>query len=105
MTRTFLIIGGLAMMTMACTTPSEDGAVGPAPPAAEGSDGHCNAEGLNDLIGRPRSDQLGAEAQRRSGARTLRWINPGDAVTMDFREDRLNITLDAQSRVEGLSCG
>ncbi len=60
---------------------------------------------LGPLVGRARSEALGAEAQRLSGAGRLRWIRPGDAVTMDYRTDRLNIHLDAQDRVEHFSCG
>lgn len=65
----------------------------------------CSVEGLDDLVGRPATQELGAEALRRSGARTLRWIRPGDMVTMDFREDRLNVHLDQANRVERLRCG
>ena len=97
-------IGGLAIMTMACAAvPPEDGSI--EPPREVGASGECNAEGLDNLIGRARTEELGAEALRRSGARALRWIRPGDAVTMDFRQDRLNISLDAQNRVERLHCG
>ena len=67
--------------------------------------GACQAEGLGDLVGKPATAQLGAEAMRRSGATRLRWIQPGDAVTMDYSESRLNIHLDAGNRVERLACG
>ena len=76
-----------------------------APPPPSPSSGQCRADDLGDLTGRPASQQLGAEAVRRSGARTLRWIRPGDAVTMDYRSDRLNVTLDGAGRVEGFTCG
>ena len=67
--------------------------------------GACRAEGLDDLVGRQATTELGAEAIRRSGARSLRWIQPGDVVTMDYREDRLNIHLDGRNRVDRLICG
>jgi hypothetical protein len=67
--------------------------------------GRCSADGLADLVGREGTSALGAEALRRSGARTIRWIRPGDAVTMDFREDRLNLNLDAAGRLERANCG
>ena len=95
------VVLGALMMTMACTAVPPDGE-----PAGAGSSTYrCEADGLADLVGRPATADLGAEALRRSGARTLRWIRPGDAVTMDFREDRLNIHLDAEHRVERLACG
>jgi hypothetical protein len=42
--------------------------------------------------------------QTRSGARTLRWIAPNTAVTMDFRPDRLNVYVDAKGRIERFTC-
>jgi hypothetical protein len=75
---------------------------GETPP--EGS-GACRTEGLLELAGQPATQALGAEALRRSTARALRWIRPGDMVTMDYREDRLNIHLDAAGQVERFACG
>ena len=100
-----ILTGALAMTTMACTTvPPADGSN--ENPQEVGMSGRpCNADGLDDLVGRPATQELGAEALRRSHSRILRWIQPGDAVTMDYRQDRLNISLDAQNRVEGFQCG
>ena len=88
------------MMTMACAAvpPGEE-------PPREVGVGACTTEGLQDLAGQPATSALGVEAMRRSGARALRWIRPGDAVTMDYREDRLNVRLDAENRVEAFNCG
>lgn len=69
------------------------------------SSGACRTEGLDELVGRPATQALGTEAMRRSGARAIRWIRPGDMVTMDHREDRLNVHLDAPGRVERFACG
>ena len=65
----------------------------------------CDAGPAQSLVGRQATSELGAEALRLTGARTIRWIQPGQAVTMDYREDRLNISLDAQNRVGRMSCG
>ena len=70
-----------------------------------GATGPCDAASLGDLVGQAPTRELGTEAMRRSGARSLRWIRPGDAVTMDYRPDRLNVRLDARHRVEAFSCG
>lgn len=77
----------------------------PPPPAGPGVERACRAEGLGDLVGRSASSALGSESMRRSGAGALRWIRPGDAVTMDYREDRLNIHLDERGRVQRFECG
>lgn len=67
--------------------------------------GACSVDGLNDLVGRQASAELGADAMRRSRATRLRWIQPGDVVTMDYSESRLNIHLDSRNRVERIVCG
>ena len=74
-------------------------------PREVGADGMCTTDRLQELVGQPATSELGAEAMRRSGARALRWIRPGDAVTMDYRTDRLNVRLDADNRVERFDCG
>ncbi|HST35160.1 MAG TPA: I78 family peptidase inhibitor, partial [Allosphingosinicella sp.] len=56
-------------------------------------------------VGRARSDSLVAEVARRSGARRVRWIRPGDAVTMDYSAERLNVHLDEQGRILRFACG
>ena len=85
----------LSLLLTACTT------VEPSPSPR----GECNAAPLADLVGRPSSAELGAEALRRSGASRLRWIRPGDVVTMDYSPQRLNIHLDSQGRVDHFACG
>ena len=82
------------------------GACAAAPqPQVIGSGAVCKADGLADLVGKPATADLGAQALERAGARTLRWIQPGTAVTMDFRQDRLDIHLDEQNVVKQLACG
>jgi hypothetical protein len=99
--KAMLAAGGAMLMTMACATvpPGED------VPEIGDPRYQCNAEGLGDLVGRQATQELGADALRRSNSRSLRWIRPGDAVTMDYRPDRLNIHLDARGRVERFNCG
>lgn len=67
--------------------------------------GRCWAEGVQFLVGKQGSAVLAAEALSYSGARVVRWIRPKQAVTMDLREDRLNITVDKRQRVKKLTCG
>jgi hypothetical protein len=65
----------------------------------------CRGEGLERFVGQAATQEIGAEMLRVSGARTLRWVSPGMAVTMDFREDRLTVYLDAANRIERSNCG
>jgi uncharacterized protein involved in type VI secretion and phage assembly len=76
-----------------------------APPAEAGGSGRCDSARAGKLVGRERSEALGAEALRLTGARALRWIAPGTMVTMDYREDRLNLRVDPAGKVIKVDCG
>ncbi len=67
--------------------------------------GKCWVEGVQFLVGKQGNSVLASEALSYSGARTIRWIRPKQAVTLDFREDRLNIMVDKHERVTKLTCG
>ena len=81
----------------ACTTVPAEG-----PPQASGK---CRAGGLERYVGQAATAENGAAILRESGARTLRWIPHGSAVTMDYSEQRVNVKLDPQRRIEAVTCG
>lgn len=74
------------------------------PVAAFGA-GTCDAKPAVALIGRIADDALLTEAKRSSRSKTARVIAPGTMATMDYRTDRLNLTVDADRRVVGVGCG
>ncbi|MBS0478892.1 MAG: hypothetical protein JSR79_06285 [Proteobacteria bacterium] len=80
-------------------------ACAPQPPVSGPSRGKCSTAGLENLINKVATVALADEALKRSGATTSRAIGPGQAVTMDYRVDRLNIYLDAKGKVERFTCG
>jgi hypothetical protein len=97
-----MVAGALLLMTSACMAP----AMGEEVPVHGETPGYrCDASGAQNLVGQQATQGLGARALELTGARTIRWIRPGDVVTMDYREDRLNIHLDGRGRVERLTCG
>ncbi len=65
----------------------------------------CNADRVQPLVGREAKPQVIERAKQRSGARTVRVIKPGMAVTMDYRSDRLNVELDDVNTIKALRCG
>jgi hypothetical protein len=67
--------------------------------------GQCDAAAVQDLVGKPASSELGADALTRSHAAVMRWLRPGQIVTMEYRADRLNLNLDAQNVVARIGCG
>ena len=97
-----LTIACLALETAACTTMAAD-----TPPAMGPGMGPdtCDAAPAQGLIGGAASTELAAEAQRLSGAEMVRWLQPGQAVTMEYRHGRLNIGLDKDNKVESINCG
>lgn len=80
----------------ACTS------IQPAAPLAP--EDRCSPATLGQYAGLPATAELGAAMLRANGKTALRWVQPGMAVTMDFREDRLTVYIDAAGRVERVSC-
>ena len=69
------------------------------------SGGTCNADPAQSHVGKPASDANVQAAFKASGAKTMRSIKPGQAVTMDYREDRVNVYQDASGNIERIGCG
>lgn len=65
----------------------------------------CGQSLVQTFLGLRANDALRAEITERSGAGTIRWIEPNTAVTMDFRADRLNGEIDEDGAIRTLRCG
>lgn len=74
-------------------------------PSNSSNEGACRSEQLNQFVGQKADASVGAKMLEVSGARVLRWVAPGMAVTMDFRADRLTVTYDAAYMITQVSCG
>ena len=76
------------------------------PPAVDGGGGSvCRQQTFEEFIGQVATPQVGAELLRASGAKVIRWVQPGMMVTMDYREDRLTVRLASNNRITTASCG
>lgn len=75
------------------------------PPPGPPSAGLCNAQGAIAAIGRAPTADVVERARVDSGSASVRVIRPGDAVTMDFRGDRLNLNVNARDAIDGVKCG
>ena len=93
MIRQALLMSAVAISACAPKSP------GATPPATS-----CDADQVQRFVGQP-ADAAQAEAQRLSGARSVRRYATGDMLTMDYRADRLNIETDATGRIVKLTCG
>ena len=65
----------------------------------------CRQQAFVDFIGKVATSEIGARLLRESGARTIRWVQPGMMVTMDYREDRLTVRLASNNRIVTAGCG
>jgi len=95
--RTLFMLPALLGLAACASQPAADETVA--------SGGTCNAEPAQSYVGKPASDANVQAAFKASGAKTMRSIKPGQAVTMDYREDRVNIHQDASGHIERITCG
>ena len=65
----------------------------------------CGAENFSQFVGKQRSDAVTKQVAEQYGATGIRWIEPGMAVTMDYRENRLNVRLDDKGVILSFDCG
>lgn len=96
--RSIAVLPALALLLGACATTGEE------PPQRELA-GECDSSGVQEHIGHRATAESGATLLRLTGARTLRWVPPRTAVTMDFRADRLTVSYDDDMVIERISCG
>ena len=96
--------------------PADSGAM-PAPPAAESTSPAdaavgepdqapaCDAEPVQRFVGETYTPELGEQARVAAGAKVARALRPGEVVTMEYRYDRLTLTLDESGRISNAACG
>lgn len=65
----------------------------------------CKADAVQSHVGHKATPEAGATLLKLSGARTLRWGPPRSAMTMDYRQDRLNVMYDDSYTITQISCG
>ncbi len=98
----------LAATLTACASASGGGATATTPPPDSSPSQEspmCRHDAASRWIGTTLTDAIQEEARKATGAATVRAIGPDDMVTMDFREDRLNIRVDAQRKILSFDCG
>ena len=115
-----LALAGLFALS-ACATPSQDppatedsadGFAAPPPPPAMDEPGtnedpvmSCDAKAGQWAVGKVADDALVARVKADTGSDRVRVIKPGMMVTMDYREDRVNLDVDKANKVLTVRCG
>ena len=70
--------------------------------------GHGAAPGQDACGASAHAHLVGAHASAAEGIIApgpVRFLRPGEAVTLEFRGDRLNFSLDARDRITRVHCG
>ena len=93
-----LIASTLAMSACASTPPATGG---DAPAMAD----TCNADAARSVVGKVATPDVVEQARRDAGAEVARVLKPGQMVTMEYREGRLNIDVDEKNVIKNVRCG
>lgn len=103
----WLAAAGLSLITACSATngPTVPREPAPAPPRVTDGQDACGAARVQDRVGRHFDAALEASIREASGADALRVMRPGEAHTLDYRAERLNVRLDEQDRIIALECG
>jgi hypothetical protein len=70
-------------------------------PAAE----KCGADKLARFLNLLPTEPVKREIAQTAGTSSIRYIAPGDVVTMDFRPDRLDVETGVDGRIKRFRCG
>lgn len=74
-------------------------------PVEEAGGFECDASAVAYAKGQKATSELAARLMREAGGESMRWIPPGSAVTMDYRQSRLNISYDDDYIITDIQCG
>ncbi|MES2820290.1 MAG: I78 family peptidase inhibitor [Pseudomonadota bacterium] len=77
----------------------------PSEPAADETPQLCKAGPAQFSLGEELSEELVEAVRSRSGAVLVRVLRAGEAATMEFNPERLNLHVDAEDRVTDARCG
>lgn len=94
-----LTLTTISGMLTACTTAAR------VAPTAQGDQvaSACRPDAAAKLVGQPAHDNI--QIKQRTGAELVRRIAPGDAVTHDFRANRVTLAIDTAGKVVQAACG
>lgn len=91
-----------AVLLSGCAGVNQPGSGTPAVPPTRAS---CDAQAAQFALGKSFGPQLERELRAKSGASVVRWLSPGQVMTMEFRAERLNLTLDGRGQIVKATCG
>ena len=93
-----ILAAAVLVLAAACTTM-------PPPPMAQQTPDSCTTDSLGWVIGQAATPQVVQRAQGESRSRDVRVIKPDQAVTLDYRGDRLNLHVNKAGAIHQATCG
>jgi nitrous oxide reductase accessory protein NosL len=66
---------------------------------------NCGESQLAAVMNQPENEATRAAVAAAAGQRQVRWVHPGDAVTMDYQPGRLNVIVDEHGKIAATRCG
>ena len=101
--RGFSLASVLSISLAACAaTPATDDDAASLP---SGSTVGCNADAAQSAVGKQATAEVVEQARKDAGAQVARTLKPGQVVTMEFREGRLNLQVDDNNIMTEVRCG
>lgn len=97
-------LGLTALALSACTAMEPEPQPAP-PPSSASADDPCGAQQFKDYIGKVAAGPVETRIREQVGDQRVRVYGPDDAVTMDYRSDRLNVETDAAGKIVKVRCG
>jgi hypothetical protein len=65
----------------------------------------CGSENLARFVGAMATPAVRKAIESAAGQAPVRWIAPGQAITLDFNPARLNVMLDERNTIATMRCG
>lgn len=93
-------LAGLALLALLAGCSSQ-----PASQSTAEISGDCNVDNLSGVLGQIASAERIEQTQQQANAKFLRVLAPGDAATLDYNPQRLNIHIDESETITRLTCG
>lgn len=85
-----------ALALMGCTAQE--------PPQTPPVTAQCDPAPVQQLVGQDAAQAM-ERAKQLSGANSVRVYKEDDAITMDYRADRINLVVDDRNEIQEVKCG
>ena len=76
-----------------------------APAIAAGEISSCGEHKAARFIGAVATSEIRKAVESAAGRPPIRWITPGQAITLDYSQARLNVILDERNKIAAMRCG